>query len=87
MDYFKAPLWLVWSNEHEAWWGPNRCGYTQKMNDAGRYTFAEAVQICSVRSIRMCVPDEVCVPSPELEAMLGVMVTRPQQSPELSEVG
>jgi hypothetical protein len=34
--------YLIWSWEHQAWWGPNRCGYTTDVGLAGRYTEAEA---------------------------------------------
>lgn len=38
-------MWIIWSNEHCAWWGPNRAGYVRKRQDAGRYSFTEAVEI------------------------------------------
>lgn len=34
--------WVVWSNEHMAWWRPNRCGYCADIRGAGIYTEAEA---------------------------------------------
>lgn len=38
--------WVVWSIEHGAWWGPDRCGYyTSLVGGAGLYTEAEAKQI------------------------------------------
>lgn len=33
--------WIVWSNEHGAWWRPNWNGYTQDVHQAGRYDDAE----------------------------------------------
>lgn len=39
--------WLVWSNEHGKWWGPNGGGYTTKRSMAGRYTLEKAADICS----------------------------------------
>jgi len=42
--------WLIWSNEHRAWWGPNNAGYPKDVHKAGRYTLAEARSICSSRS-------------------------------------
>jgi hypothetical protein len=39
-------LWLVWSYEHNAWWGPGKCGYTKDWQKAGRYRYSEAMQIC-----------------------------------------
>lgn len=38
--------WLIWSVEHNAWWRPARQGYTLKYDEAGRYEFAEAIEIC-----------------------------------------
>ena len=38
---------LIWSHEHGAWWGPGRCGYVRSVAQAGRYTHAEALQICT----------------------------------------
>ena len=38
--------WLVWSNEHQAWWRPNRQGYTVFVEAAGRYSHEEALDIC-----------------------------------------
>lgn len=37
--------YLVWSNEHKAWWRPNNAGYTKSSKAAGRYTRAEALDI------------------------------------------
>jgi len=37
---------LIWSNEHSAWWGPDRADYTQQVHRAGKYTRAEALKIC-----------------------------------------
>lgn len=38
--------WLVWSNEHRAWWRPNWQGYTVMLDQAGRYSKDEASAIC-----------------------------------------
>jgi len=40
-----AGRWLIWSEEHGAWWAPGRSGYTRSMRKAGRYQRAEAVEI------------------------------------------
>ena len=40
--------YLVWSNEHNAWWHPKSAGYTKSHAAAGRYSRAEAVQICAL---------------------------------------
>jgi hypothetical protein len=39
--------WLVWSYEHDAWWGPGRMGYVKDSRKAGRYTYEEAEAICA----------------------------------------
>jgi hypothetical protein len=37
--------YVIWSNEHQAWWRPNSHGYTRWIEDAGRYARDEAVSI------------------------------------------
>lgn len=39
--------YLIWSNEHRAWWNPKSSGYTKNLDRAGRYNRAEALVICS----------------------------------------
>lgn len=38
--------YLVWSNEHKAWWGPNNAGYYTSLKSAGRYSREDALEIC-----------------------------------------
>ena len=40
-------LYLIWSNEHRAWWAPNECGYRKDWREAGLYTHDAAVRICA----------------------------------------
>lgn len=40
-------LWLIWSIEHNAWWGKNETGYVQKKEDAGEYSYDLACEIVS----------------------------------------
>lgn len=42
-----AEHYLIWSDEHRSWWGPNRCGYVKSIGSAGRYTEGEAIDICT----------------------------------------
>jgi hypothetical protein len=44
-----ADAWLVWSYEHNAWWGPEWAGYTTNVLRAGLYTQAAATQIEQLR--------------------------------------
>lgn len=37
--------YLIWSNEHRMWWRPNHSGYTQNIEEAGRYVPGDAEQI------------------------------------------
>lgn len=39
--------YLIWSNEHRAWWREDSNGYTVHLDAAGRYTRAEALSIAS----------------------------------------
>lgn len=41
-------MYLIWSNQHRAWWRPNSQGYTTHLLSAGRYEKAEALSICSM---------------------------------------
>lgn len=43
-----GPRYLIWSNEHAAWWRANGAGYTIHLRAAGRYSHAEALAICAV---------------------------------------
>ncbi len=38
--------YLIWSNEHRAYWRPQSAGYTKRKSQAGRYSLDEAVEIC-----------------------------------------
>lgn len=38
-------LYYIWSLEHEAWWRPERNGYTTDVNEAGLYTREQAADI------------------------------------------
>lgn len=39
-------LYLIWSNEHRAWWRASARGYTAGIMAAGRYTRRQALDIC-----------------------------------------
>lgn len=58
--------YLVWSNEHRAWWGPDHRGYTRIIGKAGRYDRAEALRIARTRDggwrLNKGNPDEIAIP-------------------------
>jgi hypothetical protein len=39
-------LYLIWSHEHGAWWGPGGSGYVRSIAQAGRYPAEEALGNC-----------------------------------------
>lgn len=45
-------LYLLWSNEHCAWWRGNRHGYSRGLDGAGRFTREEALQICAKAAVQ-----------------------------------
>ncbi len=63
----KDETYLVWSHEHGAWWGPGRHGYVPDIKQAGRYSRADALEIC-VDAMRGRPPDEPPYEIPVREA-------------------
>jgi hypothetical protein len=45
------PLYLIWSNEHGAWWKPGSMGYTRSLREAGRYNYHQAADIVARASV------------------------------------
>lgn len=43
--------WLIWSIEHNAWWGHNHNGYVKLRANAGKYSFFEAMKIVTGANI------------------------------------
>ena len=39
--------YLIWSNEHNAWWRADSQGYTTSVISAGRYDIHDAIKICN----------------------------------------
>lgn len=39
------PGYLIWSNEHRMWWRPDGRGYTDSLDEAGRYVRETAERI------------------------------------------
>lgn len=55
-------LWLIWSEEHRAWWAPNHKGYVQERKQAGKYTYDDACDIVKGANVNFKdVPNEAMV--------------------------
>lgn len=60
--------YIIWSIEHNAWWGKNRKGYEKGRRNAGRYSFAEALEIMNSANIGLHdVPNEAIIKIAESE--------------------
>lgn len=77
----EAP-YLIWSNEHQAWWGVAHRGYTRIIDSAGRYSRAEALSIAGTRDggwhVRKSNPDEIAMPEQDAIDQYAA-ITRYQQ--------
>ncbi len=58
-------VWLIWSEEHGAWWGPAERGYTTSISKAGRYAKARADQIVASANYGGHL-NEIALPAPDL---------------------
>lgn len=38
-------MYVIWSNEHKAWWAPSKLGYKWHIKDAGLYSREDAMAI------------------------------------------
>jgi hypothetical protein len=59
-----SPLYLIWSEEHGAWWSPDQNGYTRSIREAGRYSLEQAIDIVQ-RANAYCKPgsfNEIAIP-------------------------
>lgn len=54
-----ADAWVVWSFEHQGWWGPNHWGYVHDLAQAGRYSELEALRI--EHDANIAVPNELAM--------------------------
>jgi hypothetical protein len=80
-------LYLIWSHEHGAWWGPDRCGYTTTISKAGRYTHDEAMRLCIEAmpgtSSRLGALPELPVRLADVEVMVAAYDTKFADRPEI----
>ena len=78
--------YLVWSNEHRAWWRPNSAGYTIDVRQAGRYSRKEAMDISGTARNGWTnpkrIPDELAISLNDIPADIfaAMMAASPQVS-------
>lgn len=51
VDEVSGEWWVVWSGEHQQWWGPHSRGYTSHLRHAGVYTRQRAEEIAGAPAI------------------------------------
>jgi hypothetical protein len=66
MEHKRVVHYLIWSNEHGAWWAPNAMGYTNKVGNAGRFDRKTAADIVSQANLGLPAnqPHEVAMLEP-----------------------
>lgn len=55
-------IFLIWSFEHDAWWGPGERGYTTNIHQAGQYDQVRAIEICTKANLTGLNEAVVCLP-------------------------
>lgn len=74
--------YVIWSNQHGAWWRANRMGYTRSIQFAGRYSREQAIEICHGATIAhdwsRGSPDELPVPIADLPPDALKLLNLPQ---------
>jgi hypothetical protein len=71
----ESGMFLLWSIEHDQWWGPGERGYTRELREAGRYPAERAQQIVARGNLVKF--HEVMIP---VECAHGVNVGREEGS-------
>jgi len=80
--------YLVWSNQHRAWWRPESRGYTTDIRGAGWYTRDEAISISGQArdgwGDPSKAPDELAIAINDLPKDILAAI-RPARSPQEGE--
>jgi hypothetical protein len=60
------PQYVIWSEEHGAWWSPGEHGYTRSLQSAGRYAKMRAEVIVEKANAYVTPPafHEIAIPDP-----------------------
>ena len=77
---------LIWSFEHGKWWRANGAGYTDQLQEAGRYGLLQALQICENSLVSDPLQHGEAILPLWLALPEGVQPLRTQGSRELLEV-
>lgn len=79
---------LIWSNEHQAWWRANGRGYTGHIEEAGRHTREQAERQVSESTLDgvLTVRREDPVTGVEYSQLSEVMVLAPEDIPGRTSV-
>lgn len=56
--------YLVWSEEHGAWWRANKYGYTREILEAGMYSEEDAREIIKEAHKHTTALREIMIPDP-----------------------
>lgn len=72
-----AKRFLIYSREHNLWWRANSAGYTHAIEEAGRYSYEDALAICQGANWRNNAQggvSEFMMVAPESAAQVDVML-------------
>lgn len=64
---------MVWSFEHDAWWRPDHCGYTNEEEQAGLYPRKEAEEICR-KANHNSLNEEIVEIEPDLKKQIRELI-------------
>jgi len=82
LDTHPADRVMIWSYEHDSWWGTSRCGYVQDARVAGVYSRGEAERICKDANIA-CLPGkphEVIIELADVESHYELVLKRRRET-------
>lgn len=81
--------WLIWSNQHGMWWRPEERGYTQVIEEAGRYEYQRAKEIVAQATVghRLMTTRTNPRTGERYESFDEVMVLAPESSAGIVEAG